>query len=76
MKNQYVLEWSHKTNNLHIQPLESHLAKNQEAFIDNQQTPEWKVIFFGTLDAVQEMADHWRDRIRLREAQKSIADAV
>lgn len=76
MKNQYVLEWSHKTNNFHIQPLEQHLSTNQERFIDNQRTAEWAIIFMGTHDAVTEMADHWRDRLKLREVQKSLADAI
>ena len=76
MKNQYILEWSQMTNNFHIQPLESHLAKNQEAFIDNVRPLAWFVIFVGTLDSVTEMADHWRDRVRLRESQKSFADAI
>ena len=76
MRNQYVLEWSHTTNNFNIQPLESHLVKNQKAFIYNAKPLEWFVIFVGTLDAVTEMADHWRNRIQMRESPKSFADAI
>ena len=65
MKNQYVLEWSHKTNNFHIQPLEQLLERNQDRFIDNTEPPNWAVLFMGSLDAVTEMSDHWRVRLKV-----------
>lgn len=68
MTKQYVLEWSKKTNNFHIQPLSNLLAHNQSAFVCDQQTQDYIVIFSGTQDAVHEMANHWRTRIREREA--------
>ena len=66
MKNAYVLEWSQKTNNFHIQPLDNLLAMNQEAFIDNKPLPDYVVIMVGEKDAVHEMADHWRSRLEVR----------
>lgn len=59
----YVLEWSKKTNNFHIQPLSSLLAHNQTAFVDNKPVPDYVVLMVGEKGAVHEMADHWRDRL-------------
>ena len=73
---QYVLEWSHKTNNFHIQPIEHTLTRNQERFIDNRPCNDYAVIFVGEFDAVTEMADHWRSRLVDRESLKAMADAI
>ena len=76
MKDQYVLEWSQKTNNFHIQPLSNLLAHNQSAFIYDKKVPDYIVIFAGTKDAVHEMADHWRSRIQKREKPMTIEMAM
>jgi hypothetical protein len=66
MKNAYVLEWSQKTNNFHIQPLDSLLAQNQEAFISNRPLSDYVVLMVGSKDAIHDMADHWRHRMENR----------
>ena len=76
MKNQYVLEWSQKTNNFHIQPLENLLAYNQTAFVDNKPTPDYIVLFVGTKDAVHTMSDSWRNRLFEREAMQPVKAAI
>lgn len=62
----YVLEWSKQTNTFHVQPLSSLLATNQTAFINNKSTPDYIVLMVGDKQAVHEMADHWRDRLKQR----------
>jgi hypothetical protein len=69
MKNAYVLEWSQKTNNFHIQPLDSMLAMNQEAFISNRPLSDYVVLMVGTKDTIHDMADHWRKRMKNRTTQ-------
>ena len=66
MKNAYVLEWSQKTNNFHIQPLDSLLAQTQEAFIANRPLSDYVVLMVGKKDAIHDMADHWRKRMENR----------
>lgn len=68
MTTKYVLEWSKKTNNFHIQPLSNLLAHNQTAFLHDKSTPDYIVLMVGEKDSVHEMADHWRNRIHEREA--------
>jgi hypothetical protein len=69
MKNAYVLEWSQKTNNFHIQPLDSLLAQNQEAFISNRPLSDYVVLMVGTKDVIHDIADHWRKRMENRTTQ-------
>jgi hypothetical protein len=70
MKNAYVLEWSQKTNNFHIQPLDSLLAQNQEAFIANRPLSDYVVLMVGTKEAIHDMADNWRKRMENRTKQE------
>lgn len=65
MSNQYVLEWSRKSNGFHIQPLEKSLAGNQKCFLDNT-SHDYLVLMIGTLEAVSTMADNWRERLKNR----------
>ena len=69
-KTQYVLEWSHKTNSFHVQPLANLLAHNQQRFMDNAPLSDYATLMVGTHEACTEMADHWRDRLREREPFK------
>lgn len=66
---QYVLEWSKKSNNFHVQKLEYTLARNQSLFIDNQ-SHDWIVLMVGTFDACTSLAESQRDRLIAREVQK------
>lgn len=66
MKDKYVLEWSKKQNNFHIQKLEHTLAKNQGLFIDDK-SHNWIVLMVGTLDVCTSLAESQRDRIKARE---------
>jgi len=58
----YVLEWSKKSNNFHIQPLETTLANNQKLFVD-ENSHDWIVLFVGERKACSQMADNWRERL-------------
>lgn len=66
MTTKYVLEWSQKTNNFHIQPLASLLANNQAAFVDDKPVTNYVVLMVGEKDAVHAMSDSWRDRLVAR----------
>ena len=70
---QYALEWSHSTNNFHIQPVANLCAMNQQAFIDDKPLRDYAVLMVGTLDAVSQMADHWRERIKERDRVRNLA---
>jgi hypothetical protein len=76
MKNQYVLEWSQKTNNFHIQPLANLLAHNQTAFVDNKPVPDYIVLMVSDKDAVHAMADSWRTRLVERKAMQPVKAAI
>ena len=63
---QYVLEWSHKTNNFHVQPLADALAAAQMALITNSPI-DYRIIMVGTQDVCLTMAQSHRDKLRERE---------
>lgn len=75
MTTKYVLEWSQKTNNFHIQPLQNLLAHNQTLFVDNKTTPDYIVLMVGEKDAVHAMSDSWRNRLTGRDStnQKKVS---
>ena len=66
---QYVLEWSRKTNNFHVQPLADALAAAQMALITNNPI-EYRIIMVGTQDVCLTMAQSHRDKLREREPFK------
>jgi len=72
----YVLEWSQKTNNFHIQPLSSMLANNQDAFIRNAKTTDYIVLMVGTLDVVQTMAENSRNKLTQRAKNLPVKVAI
>ena len=76
MIKQYVLEWSQKSNNFHIQPLENLLECNQIAFITDKNRPDFIVLFAGSKEACHQMADNWRGRLRQREKPMTIKEAM
>jgi hypothetical protein len=59
---QYVLEWSHASNNFHIQPLADSLAWAQKCFIDNRAN-NWTTLMIGDRRAVDNFADHHRQKL-------------
>lgn len=66
---QYVLEWSRKTNNFHVQPLADALASAQEAFLTNSPN-DYRIVMVGTQDVCLTMAQNNRDKLREREPFK------
>ena len=60
---QYVLEWSRKQNQFHIQPLEHTLSANQTKFILDDPINDYHIIFIGSKDSCSTMADNWRSRL-------------
>lgn len=67
MRNQYVVEWSHSSNNLHVQRLETTLAGNQKRFLLDKPLNDYHILFVGELDACSQFADHIRGRLHDRE---------
>ena len=63
---QYVLEWSHKTNNFHVQPLADALAAAQKALLENSPI-DYRIVMVGTQDVCLKMANSHRDKLRERE---------
>ena len=68
---QYVLEWSQRSNNFHVQPLETTLAKNQECFLSDR-SHDWIVLMVGSHDVVTRMADNHRERLIGRQKKSTI----
>ncbi len=66
---QYVLEWSHKTNNFHVQPLADALAAAQKALLANSPI-DYRIVMVGTQDACLSMAENHRAKLREREPFK------
>lgn len=66
---QYVLEWSHKTNNFHVQPLADALAAAQKALLTNSPI-DYRIVMVGTQDVCLTMAQNNRDKLREREPFK------
>lgn len=65
---QWVLEWSHGSNNLHIQPLARLLGLNQSRFIVNARPPgDYVLLAVGTHSEVSRAADNIRAQIIERE---------
>lgn len=59
---QYVLEWSKKSNSLHVQPIETTLAKNHGCFLSDT-SHDWIVLMVGSFDVITQMAEHHRERL-------------
>ena len=72
MRNQYALEWSQSENHLHIQPLESLCAKNQQAFMDDKRQSDYVVIMIGEEDAITRMHESWFQRIEERDRVRNL----
>ena len=69
---QWILEWSHKTNNLHIQPLAKTLGINMSRFILGTQTPhDYVPLSIGTRDQMSAAADKLRLTLVAREAERA-----
>jgi hypothetical protein len=66
---QYVLEWSRKTNNFHVQPLSDALAMAQKAFLTNS-TNDYRIVMVGTQDVCLTMAENNRAKLLDREPFK------
>lgn len=70
----WVLEWSHKSNNLHVQPLAAALAFNMSRFFLNARTPgDYVVVLVGTYAEVTAKADEIRPRVVSREQDRVVA---
>lgn len=64
---QWVLEWSRKTNNFHIQKLADALAQVQHSFVMNSAN-DYKIIMVGPKEVCHQMADTHRHRLSGRVA--------
>ena len=64
----WVLEWSQRTNNLHVQQLERTLSFNVRLYADNKQTVnDYRVLHVGTSKECYDAADAVRNTIAERE---------
>ena len=68
---QYVLEWSHKTNNFHVKPLADALAAAQRDFLANIPIG-YRIIMVGTQDACLAMAENNRDKLTERKTAHTV----
>jgi len=62
----WVLEWSQKTNNFHIQKLKYTLANNQLGFMENRPLNDYHVLFVGEKEACHQMAENQRSKLKDR----------
>lgn len=64
----WVLEWSQKSNNLHVQPLAQTAGLNEARFILNAPPPnDYVVLAVGTYAEITHKADEIRPRVLSRE---------
>lgn len=67
----WVLEWSQRGNNLHVQRLDHTLSFNRHLYADNTATSnDYRVIHVGTYDECSEAAEAVRNTIAERESQR------
>lgn len=69
----WVLEWHHRSNNIHIQPLTSTVGVNLSKFHLDVEPGAWVPICVGTRDEVDAAADSVRPTLITREAEKAQA---
>lgn len=62
---QWVIEWNHLTDTLHIQPLDAMLARNQEHFIRGESRP-YSMLMVASLESCYRMQESWKTRIEKR----------
>lgn len=64
----WVLEWSQRTNNIHLQPLERTLSFNRRLYLDNKLTiNDYRVLHVGPESECRDAADSIRNTIAERE---------
>lgn len=66
----WVLEWHHRSNNIHIQPLASTVGVNLSKFHLDVEPGAWVPICVGTRDEVDAAADSVRPTLIERERSR------
>lgn len=76
----YVLEWSQKTSNFHIQAARHMMYRNRIAYRDNTPLNDYHVIHIGTRGECEGVANSCRNTLDLRrmtiEAIRRAKDAA
>jgi hypothetical protein len=62
----YVLEWSQKTSNFHIQAARHLMSRNRIAYRDNTPLNDYHVIHIGTRGECEGVANSCRSTLDLR----------
>jgi hypothetical protein len=62
----YVLEWSQKTSNFHIQAARHLMSRNRAAYRDNTPLNDYHVIHIGTRGECEGVANSCRSTLDLR----------
>lgn len=70
MSDVYVLEWSKKQNVPHVQPLESTLSKNRQAYRENDAVNDFVPLAIGSLDEMLAAADGMKPTLIKRSQQR------
>lgn len=68
-ENAWVLEWHQKSNSFHVQPLDKLLSKNREAYANNAEGQNWRVLHIGTKDECEAAANAARPTLRRRNME-------
>ena len=63
----WVLEWHHRSNNLHVQPIARTVETNLAKLHTNEEPGAWVPIFVGTKAEVDKAADRVRPILIERE---------
>lgn len=76
-EDRYVLEWSHRSGNLHVQPLSRLLSANRRAYAMDAPTPDYVPLYVGTRAECEQAAEAMRHTLAGRAAARKIAaDAI
>ncbi len=76
-EDRYVLEWSHRSGNLHVQPLRRLLSVNRQSYAQDMPAPEYIPLYIGTRAECEQAAEAMRHTLAGRAAARKIAaDAI
>ena len=76
-EDRYVLEWSHRSGNLHVQPLRRLLSINRQSYAQDMPAPDYIPLYIGTRAECEQAAESMRNTLASRTAaKKAAADAI
>lgn len=73
----YVLEWSHRSGNLHVQPLRRLLSVNRQSYAQDMPAPDYIPLYIGTRAECEQAAESMRNTLTGRAtAKRAASDAI